>query len=353
MRYVIVGAGAVEGAIGGRLHQGGHRVVLVARGAHLDRIRADGLRLVTPEADERLEVPVAGGPEELQLSEDDVLVLATKSQHTSEALGTWWAAEVATAGGGSRPAGAVLTVLCAQNGIANEPNALRWFARVAGVAVWLPAGMPEPGTVVAPCAPLTGQLHLGPHPVTGSAASELAPVLEAVAADLESSRFAAPRPPEVMAWKRLKLLSKPRQRPGRPVRPRRGVAATARAGAGRGPRGVRGHRLGGGDAGGGGSAARGPDGAAGDPRARPLGRVDVPEPGPRGRLGRDRLPERRDQPARTPVRRADAGEHGPAAAGGPRGARRPGLRAPERPRGRSSPGRRHAAGSSPGARRGP
>ena len=55
-------------------------------------------------------------------------------------------------------------MLCAQNGLANEPAALRWFARVAGVCVWLPSGLPEPGTVVAPCAPLTGMLHLGRYP---------------------------------------------------------------------------------------------------------------------------------------------------------------------------------------------
>lgn len=32
MRYIIVGAGAVGGAIGGRLAEAGHDVVLVARG---------------------------------------------------------------------------------------------------------------------------------------------------------------------------------------------------------------------------------------------------------------------------------------------------------------------------------
>ncbi len=35
MRYVILGAGAIGCAIGGRLFEHGHDVVLVARGAHL------------------------------------------------------------------------------------------------------------------------------------------------------------------------------------------------------------------------------------------------------------------------------------------------------------------------------
>ena len=73
-RYVIVGAGAIGGAVGGRLHQAGRPVVLVARGAHLEVLRRDGLRLRTPTEDVRLEVPAVGGPDELELGVDDVLV---------------------------------------------------------------------------------------------------------------------------------------------------------------------------------------------------------------------------------------------------------------------------------------
>ena len=39
MRFVVVGAGAIGGVLGGRLHQHGHDVVLVARGEHHDAIR--------------------------------------------------------------------------------------------------------------------------------------------------------------------------------------------------------------------------------------------------------------------------------------------------------------------------
>src|SRR5687767_4430253 len=38
MRFVIVGAGAIGGVVGGRLAEHGHDVVLVARGAHHDAI---------------------------------------------------------------------------------------------------------------------------------------------------------------------------------------------------------------------------------------------------------------------------------------------------------------------------
>ncbi len=205
MRYVVIGAGAVGGTIGARLHQVGHDVVLVARGDHLAEIRHHGLRFVAPDVDEVLDVRAVGGPDELELDGDDVLLLATKSQHTADALGTWSAAEVATGPGAGRAAGEVLPVLCAQNGVSNEPAALRWFDRVAGVCVWLPAELPEPGTVLASCAPLTGMLHLGAHPADRRD-ERLEEVLDAVAADLEGARFLAPRPAEVMAWKRAKLL---------------------------------------------------------------------------------------------------------------------------------------------------
>jgi 2-dehydropantoate 2-reductase len=46
MRTAIIGAGAIGGAIGLRMAQAGHEVTLVARGAHLDALRAQGATLV-------------------------------------------------------------------------------------------------------------------------------------------------------------------------------------------------------------------------------------------------------------------------------------------------------------------
>ncbi len=180
----------------------------MARGDHLSALQRDGLRLLTPGSDETLPVPAVAEPDDVELDGDDVLVLATKSQHTAEALGTWSPREVIRGENAGRAAGEVLPVLCAQNGVANEPAALRWFARVAGVCVWLPTSVPEPGTVLAPCAPLTGMLHLGAYPssVPGTG-TWLDDTLDVVAADLEGALFRAPRPPEAMACKRAKLVS--------------------------------------------------------------------------------------------------------------------------------------------------
>ena len=46
MRVAILGAGAIGGALAAILTRGGHEVEVTARGANLDKIRADGIRLV-------------------------------------------------------------------------------------------------------------------------------------------------------------------------------------------------------------------------------------------------------------------------------------------------------------------
>ncbi|WP_062209860.1 ketopantoate reductase family protein [Streptomyces sp. NBRC 109706] len=203
MRYIIIGAGAVGGAIGGRLAAGGHQVVLVARGAHAAAMRADGLRLDTPEESLRLELPVVEGPEEVTLGPEDVLILAVKVQDSVAALNAW--AHRPVAGGGT--AGERLPLLCAQNGVAGERLALRRFRRVVAVCLWLPAQYLTPGRVVAPCSPLTGILHLGPYPEQPSPQDAfLTETLAPIAADLERSRFLARLAPDVARWKYAKLL---------------------------------------------------------------------------------------------------------------------------------------------------
>ena len=200
MRYLIIGAGAVGGAIGGRLYQSGHEVVLVARGDHLAALREAGLHLATPDETLHLPVPAVGGPDEVRLRPDDVLVLAVKVQDATAALDAWAGQPVRDAGG-TATAGEVLPVVCAQNGVAGERLALRRFRHVYGMCVWLPSQFLRPGHVAARCAPLTGMLHLSRYP---GGPDETA---RAIAADLERSHFAAPVPDDVMRWKYGKLLA--------------------------------------------------------------------------------------------------------------------------------------------------
>ncbi|MEV4541538.1 ketopantoate reductase family protein [Micromonospora echinaurantiaca] len=197
MRYVIIGAGAVGGTIGVRLAEAGHDVTLVARGAHLDAIRQRGLTLRQPEREQTARLPAVDRPGDRPLPADTVLVLTVKSQDTAGALVAW--ADAPVAGGGT--AGERLPLFTAQNGVANEPAALRLFAEVHPVCVWLPATHLEPGVVVANGHPHPGMLHLGRYP-TGSDAVD-----RAVAADLTGAGFVAPVRDDVMRWKYGKLLA--------------------------------------------------------------------------------------------------------------------------------------------------
>ncbi|KUO19079.1 ketopantoate reductase family protein [Streptomyces dysideae] len=197
MRYVIIGAGAVGGVIGGRLAGSGHEVVLVARGGHFEALRDRGLRIRVPEGERTCRPPVVDGPDALgELRADDVLVLAVKTQDSAAALQTW--GPVPVAGGGT--AAERLPLVCAQNGVESQRLALRLFRRVYGVCVWLPSTYVEPGVVSAAGAPLTGILHLGRYPHGMDETARL------IAADLEKSTFEAPVVEDVARWQYAKLL---------------------------------------------------------------------------------------------------------------------------------------------------
>jgi 2-dehydropantoate 2-reductase len=190
MRYVILGAGAVGGTIGGRLADAGHDVVLLARGAHADALREHGLRVGTPERTIVVRAPVVDRPQALRLTRDDTLVVTTKTQDTASLLH----AVAGLHGAGTLP------VICAQNGVENERIALRLFASVYGMVVMLPAEHLEPGRVEAHGTPCSGLLDVGRVP------GGVDDVAHTVAADLSAAGFSSRAVDDVMAWKRAKLL---------------------------------------------------------------------------------------------------------------------------------------------------
>ena len=63
MRFVVFGAGAVGGVVGGRLYEHGHDVLLIARGPHAKAIAATGLTLASAAGVVVLPVPVTQTPE--------------------------------------------------------------------------------------------------------------------------------------------------------------------------------------------------------------------------------------------------------------------------------------------------
>ena len=188
MRYVVLGAGAVGGTIGGRLHQHGHDVVLIARGAHHDALRSRGLRLEWPGGSAVLPVPVASSPEEVDWQPDDVVIIATKTQDTAGALDTLAAVHPDA------------VVVCAQNGVVNERMALRRFERVYGVCVMLPADHLEPGVVRVYGTPMSGILDLGRYP------DGVDDIARTAAADLGSAEFSSHAEPAIMRLKYRKLI---------------------------------------------------------------------------------------------------------------------------------------------------
>jgi len=201
-RYIILGAGAVGGALGGRLVLAGRDVVLVARGNHLAALREHGLRLRTPDEDVTHPVLGIGGPEEIELNGDDILILATKTHQANEALATWADAPVYQNARPIGTAGERLPIFIALNGVAAEAMAHRYFRRVYGICVWMPVVHLRPGEVIIRSTPQSGMLHIGRVP-----ANDHDQTLQQVATDLVAANFDVPLPEDVMSWKYRKLIS--------------------------------------------------------------------------------------------------------------------------------------------------
>ncbi|HET6167412.1 MAG TPA: 2-dehydropantoate 2-reductase [Marmoricola sp.] len=187
---VVYGAGAVGGVIAARLSLAGHDVTAVARGEHLDAIRANGLHLDTTDGVHVVRIQAVRTAADVDWSRAPLVVLAVKSHQTATAL-----ADLA------RHAPEETAVVCAQNGVANEQAALRDFANVYGVTVMLPAQHLEPGVVVQSCHPVPGVLDLGRYP------EGLDETAERLCADLRSAGFESLPRPDIMAWKYRKLVA--------------------------------------------------------------------------------------------------------------------------------------------------
>jgi 2-dehydropantoate 2-reductase len=189
MRIVVVGAGAVGGVVAANLVMAGAPVVAVTRGEHARVIRESGLRYESPAGTQVVDLPVVTSVAEISIADDDVFVLAVKSQDTVGVLGELRAAGV------TRQA-----VVCMQNGVDNERQALRLFPSVYGVCVMLPADHHAPGIVRVWTAPSSGLLDIGRYPYG------VDDVCVQLAATLESATFGSVPRHDIMAWKYRKLL---------------------------------------------------------------------------------------------------------------------------------------------------
>jgi 2-dehydropantoate 2-reductase len=189
MRFIIYGAGAIGCVVGGRLHQHGKDVLLIARGEHGICLREHGLRLESAGERADLRIPTAEHVADVAFQKGDVVLLAMKSQHTAQALEAL-----------SRVAGPDLTMVTLQNGVENERLALRLYPNVIAACVMCPATHLEPGAVQANSSPITGLLDVGRYP--GGVYDTVRELSEA----FTGSSFQSIARTDVMRWKYAKLL---------------------------------------------------------------------------------------------------------------------------------------------------
>jgi 2-dehydropantoate 2-reductase len=189
MRIIVYGLGAVGGVIAALLSLAGHQVVGIARGRQFGAVQRSGLTLFTPQATRTATFPVVADPEEISFEADDAVLLTMKGPDTAGALLRLQAAGVL-----AQP------IFCFQNGVANEPLALRFFENVYGATVMLPADYDTPGEVASYFTPKMGAFDIGRYPRgSDEAVAKLCRILE------NSGFIATPRE-EVMGSKYRKLL---------------------------------------------------------------------------------------------------------------------------------------------------
>jgi 2-dehydropantoate 2-reductase len=138
MHFVICGAGAIGGVIGGQLAKAGKDVIFIEKlQDHGDALRQNGLQLRGVHGNHTLRIPVVTQASEIEFRPDDAIFLAVKSFHSDAAC-----QELRQA------TSLELPVFCSQNGVRNEETAANYFQNVNGVMVLIGAKRLEPGVVV-------------------------------------------------------------------------------------------------------------------------------------------------------------------------------------------------------------
>lgn len=203
---MIIGAGAIGGTVGGVLARAGIPTVLIARGRHAEVLAAEGLTLKTPDGTFRTAVTTASRADDFELTDRDVLVFATKTQQLDAALQEWVDQPVHGPDGVVGTAGEQLPAMTALNGVAAEEKALRYFRRVFGICVWLPAVHLEPGEVVVRAWPVVGQFHISRWPAALRTQDD-ADLLAGLAQAWTAAGVRVRTPDDVAPWKYNKLLS--------------------------------------------------------------------------------------------------------------------------------------------------
>lgn len=139
MKIGVVGAGGLGGYFGGRLAMAGEDVRFLARGAHLEALRAHGLRVTSTLGDFALDPAATHATDDArEIGPVDVVLFTVKSYDTESAA----ALLPPLIGPGTQ-------VVSLQNGIDNEDRLAARIGRehVAGGVAYIFAGIAQPGLI--------------------------------------------------------------------------------------------------------------------------------------------------------------------------------------------------------------
>lgn len=144
MRVAVMGSGGIGGYYGGKLAAGGEEVTFIARGAHLEAIRRNGLQVNSVAGDFHVHAKATDDPS--TIGPVDLVLFCVKGYDTE------------TAAERIRPLiGAETVVLCLQNGVDNEEKLARILgpAHVLGGVVHILSTISAPGVINQVAGPRT------------------------------------------------------------------------------------------------------------------------------------------------------------------------------------------------------
>jgi 2-dehydropantoate 2-reductase len=137
MKIAMMGTGGVGGYYGGLLARTGQDVTFIARGAHLQAIRANGLQVKSVHGNFAVS-PAKATDAPAEVGRVDLIIVATKTYHTDEAA-------IAL-----RPmVGPDTVIVSFQNGVdaAERIGAVVGMEHLIGGATWLSAAIEAPGVL--------------------------------------------------------------------------------------------------------------------------------------------------------------------------------------------------------------
>ncbi|WP_022873294.1 ketopantoate reductase family protein [Nesterenkonia alba] len=194
-RIVIIGAGAVGAGTAAELALRGREHLLIGRGEQIRHIAAHGLSYRRPDGVTQVPITTCEGIEAAELQPEDLLIMATKTQHVEEA-----SQQVAWKSVGEGTAATDLPILTLQNGMEAERILLRRFERVYGGSILIPASYTRTGEVISGAAPKIATFVLGRAPRgLDDTAEQIADLLRGIDWLVQTSD-------DVIRWKARKLL---------------------------------------------------------------------------------------------------------------------------------------------------